>query len=214
MLRAAALSSRLRSLFWKSPTSSDAGLDVSFFCLLPDPVASVGPRLHRTPISPLFLPCAFNTSSFPSALCVPTPLSAARSSSHTPLQPSLSAFPLSPARPPPPRPRALPVQLFPNLFLFSPASPHHDFPLSAPRFSRPVFPPATPLLPGPDAASRGRGRPPSRSERRCPGTRRAGISLCAETPTVNCSPLTSQQLHDIGLAIFTFTDLKNEMKRG
>ena len=135
MLKAAALSPRLQPLFSKSPTSSDAGCGRFFYLPAPGillPLSACPPPPPHPHFSSLPSLCLqyFLLSQVLSAfqLLFPQPASLLT-------RPSRRSLPFHslPPRPPPPRRRTLPLQLFPNLFLFSPASPHHEFPLSVPQ---------------------------------------------------------------------------------
>lgn len=142
MLKAAALPCRPQPLLSQSPTSSDADFSCSTSSSAPG-ILSLSrpvPRLHCIPIFPLFFPSRlqdFLLPQVPSAFqsLFPQPAFLLTLPSHL----TLSSHPLS-SRPPPASSGPLPLQLYPNLFLFSPASPHHEFPLSVPRFPVPVFP--------------------------------------------------------------------------
>lgn len=141
MLQAAAPSPRPRPLVCKSPGSPDAGRGRRSSPPLRGPV-----RRRRTPI-----PLAPSASALPppQARSAPRPVPARRSASALPAR----------SAPRPPRGRHLPAggpslcsAFFPNLFLFSPASPHHEFPLSVPRL---------PGLPARPLCAPGRGRAPT-----------------------------------------------------
>lgn len=149
VLRAAELPCRPQPLLSQTPTpgaGSSCFISLSWDPRLLGPLGGLPPS-SSTPVLPVFLfPIVFRTSFFPKFLlirsrCTPTPPPPPRSCCSSGGLPTLSFPPFLPLT------RPLPSQLYPNLFLFSPASPHHEFPLSVPRF--PVSsPPTAPRFPG------------------------------------------------------------------
>lgn len=160
-LRGQAKATSLQSLDWCSELlRSPAGPSLS--SRRPQPLALAPAASFLFPVIPGF--------SGPLGACLSLlhpklPLSSFLLSSGLPSFPSFFSTPITPPPPlgllfffwcPPnslsptlslPTTRPLPSQLYPNLFLFSPASPHHEFPLSVPRF--PVSsPPTAPRVPG------------------------------------------------------------------